>query len=77
MELPASSQTYVVSHVSSLKDKFGKNVFSQSQLPLIRAGKVSPMTPSNAGLKTKGKKVEIQIYRQGLSHTDATWEDAE
>jgi hypothetical protein len=65
-----------VFHVSILKEKFVKNVFSQPQLPisLVNMDGLHVKPQAILDRRTRRGKTEILVHWQGLQPSDATWE---
>ena len=78
LKLPETSKIHLVFHVSNLKQAFGGNDQQGTSLPEIdgSSGVVGPLPQAVLDRRTRKNKEEVLIHWQGLSPTEATWEDA-
>ena len=77
LDLPKDSRIHPVFHVSLLKKKIGENLPVQSMLPIVRSEDEILVPKPQAVLDrwVRKRKDEVLIHWQGLSPTEATWED--
>ena len=77
LALPADSRIHPVFHVSVLKEKLGAMVSSQPQLPVTLQTQDGISVRPQAILEQRKRRgqIEILIHWQGLSPSEATWED--
>ncbi|KAL4192389.1 hypothetical protein AMTRI_Chr06g171710 [Amborella trichopoda] len=77
LDLPPNSGIHSVFHVSLLKKQIGMNTIVQTQIPSIREGDEALITKPLAILdcRTRKKQQELLIHWQGLSPSEATWDD--
>jgi hypothetical protein len=77
LALPVDSRIHPVFHVSVLKEKLGAMVSSQPQLPVTLQTQDGISVRPQAILEQRKRRgqIEILIHWQGLSPSEATWED--
>ena len=78
LKLPETSKIHPVFHVSNLKQALGGSDQQGTSSPEIdgSSGVVGPLPQAVLDRRTRKNKEEVLIHWQGLSPTEATWEDA-
>jgi hypothetical protein len=82
LDLPASSRTYAIFHVSHFKKKLGDHITPLLGLPILTSeGTLAPEPEAvlDRRLKKKGKRAGAELFIQwkGTTEQDATWKDLE
>uniref|UniRef100_A0A2N9J7H4 Chromo domain-containing protein n=1 Tax=Fagus sylvatica TaxID=28930 RepID=A0A2N9J7H4_FAGSY len=78
LKLPAESKLHSVFHVSNLKRKLGSQEEASTLLPVIgNSDGLVPLPQAILDRRTRRSKEEVLVHWQGLSPSDATWEDAQ
>jgi hypothetical protein len=78
LKLPAESKLHSVFHVSNLKRKLGSQEEASTLLLVIgNSDGLVPLPQAILDRRTRRSKEEVLVHWQGLSPSNATWEDAQ
>ncbi|CAL5370639.1 unnamed protein product [Camellia sinensis] len=77
LKLPENSRLHPVFHVSLLKKKVGMNMETLDSLPIIpeEGNTIVPLPQAILNQRKKKNREEVLVHWQGLSPSDATWEN--